>query len=161
MTNEADEMRTDDHDPISVDLIRAADRAENFPKDWPVERVHHELARYKKWFRLAGKYPDRPIAPTKAIDEFWHLHMLHPVAYEEDCMRELGFVLDHDGGFGKEPSELPELEATFQATAVLWAEEYHESYLNPGDRPDGMTKCWHNCQSRCQRACKSQVPAAA
>ena len=137
---------------ISVDLLRAASRSEGFPKDWTEARTRAALEGYEKFLRLAAENPGQPVAPTRDIDEFWHLHMLHPQAYYNDCQRLFGQILDHDGGFGKEPEEQPILANHFRQTAQLWEKTYGEPYVGPGNGP---TKCWHNCQSRCQRACKS------
>lgn len=145
---------------ISVDLLRAAKRSDNFPKDWDEERTQRALSNYERFLRLAAKYPEQPIAPTRDIDEFWHLHMLHPRAYFEDCQRLLGGILDHDGGFGKGDGELPLLQKTFESTEELWVKEYGEPYLAVGlEKGSGVTSCWHNCQSRCWHACKSTAEA--
>lgn len=137
---------------ISVDLLQAASRSESFPKDWTPERTRQAVADYEKFLRLAAENPGKPLAPTRDIDEFWHLHMLHPQAYYEDCQRLFGKILDHDGGFGKDPKELPILAMHFEQTASLWQQAYGEAYTGPDG---GATKCWHNCQSRCHHACKS------
>ena len=144
-------------DPISVDLLRAASRSESFPKDWSPERTQAALGNYRKFLLLAAKNPGRPIAPTRDIDQFWHLHMLHPQAYYDDCQRLLGKILDHDGGFGKDPQELPVLGQHFDQTASMWQAAYGEPYvpLVAGADSTDMTKCWHNCQSRCHHECKS------
>lgn len=147
---------------ISIDLIEAARRSDSFPKDWSEEKVRHALDRYRKFLLLAAKHQGQPVAPTRDIDAMWHLHMLSPRAYYEDCMRLMGRILDHDGGFGKAESEIPTLAATFQRTAELWEQEYGERYLD--DRTDAANqavKCWHDCQSRCWHACQSNVDQVA
>jgi hypothetical protein len=141
---------------ISVDLGEAARRSDSFPVGWSDEKLQAAIGRYERFLRLAAKHPDAPLAPTREIDEIWHLHMLQPVAYARDCHRLMGHLLDHDGGFGKAPEELPVLRATFESTAKLWREEYGESY-EPELAADGVTKCWHDCQSRCWHACKSDA----
>ena len=143
---------------ISIDLIEAARRSDSFPKDWSEEKVRQALERYQKFLLLAAKHKGQPVAPTRDIDEMWHLHMLSPRAYYDDCMRLMGCILDHDGGFGKAESEVPALISTFQRTATLWEQEYGERYLD--DQTDASSqpvKCWHDCQSRCWHACKSDV----
>ena len=40
-----------------------------------------------------ARHPDRRLAPTREIDHMWHLHMLHPRAYQDDCQRVFGSVL--------------------------------------------------------------------
>jgi hypothetical protein len=52
--------------------------------------------------------------------------MLKPLAYQLDCDSLLGFILDHDGGFGATPEEAPELQRVFDETAHLWQLEYGE-----------------------------------
>lgn len=140
---------------ISVDLLAAARRSDTFPQDWPEDKRRWALQRYEKFLRLAALHPGVPLAPTRDIDELWHLHMLSPRAYFEDCRRLLGRVLDHDGGFGKEPGEIPILQASFERTAALWLEAFGEAYVETGDAPQ-TTKCWHDCQSRCWHACSSK-----
>lgn len=85
----------------------------------------------------------------------WHLHMLSPRAYYEDCQRLFGCILDHDGGFGKEEAEIPILAASFERTALLWEQEYGEIYLDQHSPGNESVKCWHDCQGRCWHDCKS------
>jgi hypothetical protein len=138
---------------LSVDLVRAASRSEDLSQDRSVGDIASAVDRYLKWLRLIVLHPDVPIAPTRDIDRMWHLHMLHPRAYAADCQRILGFLLDHDGGFGADPEEMPVLQQVFTETAALWESEYGEPYT--GSAGDSMTKCTRNCVSRCQRACKT------
>jgi hypothetical protein len=142
---------------VSVDLRDRAERSENFPEEWSKEKIESSIERYEKFLRLASKYPLESIAPTSDIDEIWHLHMLSPVSYYNDCMKLMGKILDHDGGFGAKLEELPELESTFMKTSKLWEKEYGSSYVDvpKSQLDDGLKKCWHNCQSRCHNACKS------
>jgi hypothetical protein len=142
---------------ISADLYRSAKRSSNFPASWSDDDIRRELARYEKFLILAQRHPGQPLAPTKNIDEMWHLHMTHPRAYRDDCMRLFGDILDHDGGFGADPAELTELQRTFARTAELWQQEFGEPYVKPNEDPRA-TNCWHDCQSRCWHACKSESP---
>lgn len=143
---------------ISIDLADAARRSESFPKDWSDEQLHAAIARYERFLLLAAAHRGVSLAPTRDIDEVWHLHMLRPKAYHEDCLRLLGYLLDHDGGFGKEPEELPLLQRAFSRTAEMWQEAYGEPYT--AEVAEDGVNCWHNCQSRCWHACKSNIAAA-
>ena len=143
---------------VSVDLLEAARRSDSFPAEWPQDKVERAILRYQRFLALTAKHGG-PMAPTRDIDEVWHLHMLAPRAYYNDCMRLFGEVLDHDGGFGKGNGEVPLLQATFERTAAFWAEEYGEAYLNAepeynSAHPAGHN-CKHDCQNRCWHACKS------
>lgn len=137
----------------SVDLVRAARRSETIPQSWTDTTLAREIDRYMRFLKLAQANPNTPLAPTRSIDLLWHLHMLHPRAYQADCMRVFGCILDHDGGFGADPAELPELQATFARTAELWEQQFGEPYVAQADDPR-MTNCWHDCQGRCWHACK-------
>ncbi len=146
---------------VSVDLHRAALRSDGETSSWPEARLRKAILDYERFLRLAAEDITRPIAPTRDIDAIWHIHMLSPVAYHRDCVAMFGEILDHDGGFGKDATELPELVATFEDTSARWLEAFGEPLLV--DAASGsVTKCWHNCQSRCHHACKSvRVGAAA
>jgi hypothetical protein len=145
---------------ISVDLPLASRRVEDgYFSGRPQSEAIESAERYRKFLTLIQRHPDTVIAPTRDIDEMWHLHMLHPVAYYHDCMASFGEIIDHDGGFGSEPDEVPVLAATFAYTAALWKKEYGEDYL-VGDA-SGAVKCTRNCVSRCKRACKTNKRADA
>jgi hypothetical protein len=80
--------------------------------------------------------------------------MLAPVAYVRDCQSLFGFVLDHDGGFGATPEELPLLKEVFLATEQRWLATFGVPYRDDGSTPDAsMTNCWHDCSGRCWHAC--------
>ncbi|CAN0620189.1 conserved protein of unknown function [Burkholderia multivorans] len=140
---------------VSTDLIRAWERSDRKIEDWTQDKARQALLRYQRFLMLVAANPGIPHAPTRDIDEMWHLHMLAPKAYHEDCMRLFGEVLDHDGGFGKEENEKAELRVAFERTAQLWLEMYGEPYVTGSS--DSMIDCWHDCQGRCWHACKSKA----
>jgi hypothetical protein len=148
-------VRRDVEPVLSVDLLEAASRSDSIPQDWPQEQRARSLERYIKWLMLKQQHPAARMAPTRDIDLFWHLHMLSPVAYHRDCIQLFGHLLDHDGGFGKGPGELPQLQEVFTRTATWWEETYGEPYREDGRymRDVEMTNCWHDCQDRCWHAC--------
>lgn len=139
---------------LSVDLLAASYRSDTFPQNWSSERRTRGLERYQRWLALKQIELTVPLAPTAEIDLFWHLHMLSPVAYVKDCKRLFGFVLDHDGGFGKDPAELPILKDVFLHTAARWERAYGEPYRDDGQSAEAQqTNCWHDCSGRCWHAC--------
>lgn len=134
---------------VSVDLVAAAQRSEEL-SSIPRPELERDALDYERFLLLVREHPDQCVAPTKAIDRMWHLHMCHPRAYAADCVALFGEILDHDGGFGSTPEEEPILKATFKATARLWEAAYGVPYVG------APTACTRNCVSRCQRRCKSR-----
>ena len=129
---------------LSVNLVAAAQKSRG-----PLQHLNPgELQlldrRYRMFLRLCQKYPQMHLSPTGDIDEIWHLHMLHPQAYYDDCMRIFGCILDHNPGFGlASDAEWAQLKVQFCAVEDLWAEEYGEPYvLQTGLGTNaGMTVC--------------------
>jgi hypothetical protein len=136
---------------ISIDLINAALRSDDCA-DLSRDTLERDARDYARFLVLAQLHPDEPIAPTRAIDRMWHLHMLHPRAYHADCLAIFGDLLDHDGGFGSTPEEAPVLAEAFRRTALLWEATFGEPYMGTGA---GVVACKRNCVSRCQRRCKT------
>lgn len=139
----------------SVDLIRAARRSDGLPAGWTDADIERAFLRYRRFLALVAVSPDTPIAPTQDIDVMWHLHMQSPLAYQRDCQRLFGGVLDHDGGFGKGEGELERLMACFEQTATRWQIAFGEPYAERSD----ATNCWHDCVGRCWHACSSKTGA--
>jgi hypothetical protein len=135
---------------ISVDLVKAALRSEELV-GVPARQLERDVRDYERFLLLAAAMPGEPLAPTRAIDRMWHLHMLHPRAYARDCASLLGDILDHDGGFGTTEDEAPILARIFAQTASLWRAAYGEEYGGVG------VKCTHDCVGRCWHACKTKV----
>lgn len=120
----------------------------------PLPELERDARDYERFLLLIQQHRDVSVAPTRAIDRMWHLHMLHPRAYAADCNALYGEVLDHDGGFGATPEEEPILRATFEETARLWEAMFGTPYVG------APTACTRNCVSRCQRRCKSRTQRA-
>ncbi|WP_124728018.1 glycine-rich domain-containing protein [Staphylospora marina] len=115
---------------LSVDLVKAARKSSELLSSLPVEVLGEMEVRYRKFLRLVQKYPDVPLSPACDIDEMWHLHMLHPRAYIQDCMNLFGRILDHNGGFGSTEEERPVLIRYANETEEYWKREYGEEYFS-------------------------------
>lgn len=139
-------MNTTQLPRISVDLAQAATKSDSWLSKEPIEAIQRAEHRYKKFLFLVLKYPDLPLAPSRDVDEMWHLHMLHPRSYFADCSLLFGDILDHDGGFGSEQHELPELINLFNQTASLWEQEFGEPYVDPHDVGTSMNNCIKACR---------------
>ena len=135
---------------ISIEVLQAARRSDSSLRSLDAATLDRSELRYRKFLALVAKYPNESLAPAKDIDDVWHLHMLHPRAYVDDCMRIFGSVLDHDGGFGNgSAEEFAELESVFARTSSLWAAEFDEIYA---EQPaEGVVKCIRACRVACKK----------
>lgn len=116
---------------LSVDLVRAARLVKGALNSVPAGELERIEADYRRFLALAAAHPEATLAPSQAIDEMWHLHMLHPVAYHRDCMAILGYLLDHDAGFGASEGEGPALQACFDLTGQLWRQAFGRELQAP------------------------------
>ncbi len=89
------------------------------------EGVAHAEAGYRKFLKLAAKYPDTPVVPNEAVDEFWHMHILDTQRYAADCERIFGYILHHDPymGIDGEEDEARLLKAA-ERSDTLFAREF-------------------------------------
>jgi uncharacterized protein DUF1399 len=127
--------------PLGFDYIRAAKASKGILRGMDEGTIEALAERYHRFLLLKAKHPNQTLAPTEIVDEMWHLHMLHPVAYYDCCMRTLGFILDHKPGFGDTPATRPRLLAHFEATAALWEAEYGQPYCVPGMKFHNVIVC--------------------
>lgn len=113
---------------LTVDLVAAAQTSSSPLADLNTARLEAIQVAYRRFLYLAARYPELSLAPTVEIDEMWHLHMLHPEAYHRDCLGGVGYLVDHNAGFGATAEEQPALLADFQMTSELWASTFGEAY---------------------------------
>jgi hypothetical protein len=142
---------------LSLDLASSIQRSESYLAKESRQTLELVEERYRKFLFLVSKYPDIALAPSRDIDEVWHAHMLNPRAYSADCIRLFGDLLDHDGGFGMNDFELPNLIDLFDRTAILWEQEFGDSYIPQGSSELEMKKCVKACRVACRRACVKKL----
>lgn len=141
-----------DKDIASIDLemvkMKLRDKEEG--EGWTTEQANHTEIEYKRWLTLVKKY-GKGMVPTKAIDIFWHQHILDTHAYLTDCQKNFGGYLHHYPYFGmRGEQDAKDLENSFHRTKKLYEESFKESIgANSGE------SCWHSCQSRCWHACQN------
>lgn len=118
-------------------------------KGWSKEQCDFAEKEYRRFLNLIYVYSDA--VPTKAIDIFWHQHILDTRAYHVDCQQIFGKYLHHFpyfGMFGKEDHR--NLLSSFETTKT----RYYELYNEPLDRPSVLgtdySKC-HDCNGKCSR----------
>jgi len=108
--------------PIKVKLMRPDG------ENWSLEQVNVVEKWYKRFLLLNYKYPQVSIVPTKAIDTFWHYHILDTMKYADDCQNVFGNFLHHFPYFGMRGAEdAKNLKSAFDKTKDLFQSEFGES----------------------------------
>jgi hypothetical protein len=121
-----------------IDLVEVAGRLKGPLSRRSQASLQKLLERYKNFWRLAKQHPDQPLVPSPEIDDMWHLHMLHPVAYYRDCMDYFGAILDHNPGFGQATEQKREIKELFEKTALLYEDSFSEKYHRLRDCHGGL-----------------------
>lgn len=92
---------------------------------WSPESLVEAEAGYRRFLKLAAKYPDAPVVPSEQVDAFWHAHIVDTRRYASDCQRIFGHVLHHDPYVGIDgPQDEARLRALAEASAWLGAREF-------------------------------------
>lgn len=84
-----------DLEPIKFKLM---DKKEGY--GWSRATADRYELEYKRFLALIAKFPDEVIAPNKAVDKFWHGHILDTMKYEQDCYKVFGYFVHHFPYFG-------------------------------------------------------------
>ncbi|WP_233217411.1 glycine-rich domain-containing protein [Trinickia dabaoshanensis] len=61
-----------------------------------LRQIERAEAGYRRFLKLAAKFPNAPIVPSQEVDEFWHMHILDTQRYSADCERIFGYMIHHD-----------------------------------------------------------------
>ena len=107
---------------------------------WSKAQASQAVDRYEKLFKLFGK--GSSIVPTQEIDDVWHIHMLDPESYYEDCMEYHGKIIGHNPALEDSQEEKSKLHSLFLMTAKIWKEAYGEEYTGSIAYCDGPD---HKC----------------
>ncbi|MHA7684779.1 glycine-rich domain-containing protein [Cupriavidus sp. PET2-C1] len=92
---------------------------------WSPESLADAEAGYRRFLKLAAKYPDTPVVPSEQVDAFWHAHIVDTRRYASDCEHIFGHVLHHDPYVGIDgPQDEARLRALAEASARLGAREF-------------------------------------
>ena len=92
---------------------------------WEKEKVFLMEELYKKWLVLHRAYGSEiGLVPNKALDEYWHFHILDTKKYMDDCALVLGYYLHHYPYFGlTEIETAADMARGFELTRELF--QYH------------------------------------
>ncbi len=128
--------------PIKVKLMRPDG------ENWSVEQVNAAEKWYKRFLALNLKYPSASNVPTKAIDTFWHYHILDTQKYSNDCQAIFGYFLHHFPYFGMRGDEdAKNLEIAFTSTRDRFLHEFSESV-------DELKKCFPSADTQTHADCE-------
>lgn len=89
---------------------------------------------YRRFLKLAAKYPEVPVVPSEEVDEFWHMHILDTQRYAADCERIFGHMIHHDPYLGIDADEADDARrmALIEAGRALMDKEFGASSLDGG-----------------------------
>jgi hypothetical protein len=135
-------------------------------------RLDKELAEgleqdFKKWVALSILYTGQQMAPpSRLVDMYWHLAILHSKEYNDFCRSVLGRYLGHAPTTNETKAEVSSATVTTKARfaqlfgAPSTAKILHENInVNGNDCSGGY--CASNCSgSDCQSGCKSDCQAS-
>ncbi|MEO1401984.1 MAG: hypothetical protein AAFV72_12150 [Cyanobacteria bacterium J06635_1] len=92
---------------------------------WTLERVTRAVELYRRFLFLNYLYDDRPIVPSREIDQVWHTHILDTAKYREDCDTLFGRFMDHWPYFGmRDADERQQLNDAFAETQALFEKHF-------------------------------------
>ncbi|PTB22854.1 hypothetical protein C9I57_01640 [Trinickia symbiotica] len=91
--------------------------------------TEHDIARaeagYRQFLKIIAKYPDAPVVPSEAVDEFWHMHILDTQRYGADCERIFGYMVHHDPYIGIDgPQDEARLADAARSSHALFMREF-------------------------------------
>lgn len=120
------------------------------PKDgrgWDEAMLDWAEQEYRRFLALNYAYPDRTIVPDKAVDAFWHQHILDTRAYAKDTMAVFGYFLHHFPYLGtRGPADEEKLVRCYADTRKLY--EFHFG-LSETEESSTFSNCDSESCSRC------------
>ncbi len=114
---------------------------------WDRDQCAHAETEYKRFLNLIRVYGNA--VPTKAMDIFWHQHILDTRAYFTDSTKIFGEYLHHYpyfGIFGEDDHN--NLVSSFELTKQRYFELYGENLDRKSALPSEYNKC-HTCHNQC------------
>ena len=63
---------------------------------WSRAKVDAMDLEYRRFLHLMHTFPNQPASPTKAVDTFWHYHILDTQRYAADCEAVFGYFMHHN-----------------------------------------------------------------
>lgn len=95
---------------------------------WTAERAANTLKRYRRFLYLKITMPDDHASPTRAIDDFWHQHIINTRRYGSDCYQLAGRFLHHTFLDMTDAEEVQRAHSIRLHTQVLYEDLFVEPY---------------------------------
>jgi hypothetical protein len=86
---------------------------------------------YRRFLHLMHAFPNQPASPTKAVDTFWHYHILDTQKYAADCDLVYGCFMHHNP-YGDEQSAAEGVQAggpSVDLMQQLYEATFGEAYI--------------------------------
>ncbi len=99
--------------------------AHDDPETWDDAALAIVERRYRRFLVLNLLHPHTTLSVDRALDEYWHQHILDTRKYAYDCEQVFGFFLHHYPYFGMDDEdEWQENVALYAATRRLYDEAF-------------------------------------
>jgi hypothetical protein len=135
----------EDINALDFTMIKRKLRDKEEGQSWTKPQCDAAEAEYKRFLALKRAYPDKEIVPHKAIDIFWHQHILDTEKYASDCRLLFGRFLHHYPYFGMNgQKDARNLTDAFEETKALYSFHFEEDYIGMKRRctaPKCRTQC--------------------
>ena len=96
---------------------------------WSQAKADAMELEYRRFLHLMHKFPNESASPTKAVDTFWHYHILDTQKYAADCDDVFGCFMHHNP-YGDEASE-HSADAGVDRMQELYEATFNDAYIRP------------------------------
>lgn len=100
-------------------------------RGWDQETADNAENWYRRFLEVCLRFPQFPAVPNRAIDDFWHQHILDTQAYAKDCEEIFGHFIHHYPYFGMN-GDRSERDDSFTQTNRIYQTLFGESLVTVG-----------------------------
>lgn len=134
-------LTTADIEALDLSMIKLKLQDAEEGPGWDSETCDAVELEYKRFLALKRAYPECEIVPNRAVDAFWHQHILDTEKYAADCDALFGAFLHHFPYFGmRGEQDYADLCQAFSDTQHLY-ERHFGAMVDPGRSTKCRTKC--------------------
>lgn len=109
----------------------------DFGEPWQQDKIEFCEREYRRWLFLLRKHEGEILSPTRAMDEYWHAHILDSRAYMRDCARIFGRYVHHNPYMGMDgPVDEERLQEATERTDEYYSAEFDEAVYDIDDSAD-------------------------